>query len=126
MALLLKAARTMPVTKELLACTGIGWLIADSRVWPVKCQLVVKEIEVKWRKAAALKSDGRSPFDGWTKVRLSKDLMPFHGEKLSHFIAKAESLANWLRNNDDELVSPCIYQEAAWRVVLQGVENYRS
>ena len=125
MPLLLKAARTMPVTKELLACTGIGWLIADSKSWPVTCQLVVKEIEMKWRKAAALKSDGRSPFDGWSKVRLSKDLMTFHGEKPSHFMAKVESLANWLRNNDDELVSPAIYQEAAWRVVLQGVENYK-
>ena len=53
MPLLLKAARTMPVTKELLACTGIGWLIADTRSWPVTDQLVVKEIEMKWRKAAA-------------------------------------------------------------------------
>ena len=109
MPLLLKAARTMPVTKELLAYTGIGWLIADTRSWPVTCQLVVKDIEMKWRKAAALKSDGRSPFYGWSKVRLSKNLMPFHGEKPSHFMAKVESLANYLRNNDDELLSPAIY-----------------
>ena len=121
---LLDAVKKMPVNKELLACTGIGWLVADSLSWPEPMRPAIQEVAYKWKIKIRLQCNERSCFDGWTRVRIGQKLMPLKGEKPSHFLPKVELIANWLRDNDvDELVSPWIYQEAAWKVAMHGIES---
>ena len=118
---LLRALQKVKLSKEIMMKTGLGVLVADSRMWPDKLQPEVKVLEMTWRNAQRK----MNPVYGIENVQIHTEMVPWNNQKRELFMDKASHMATYMKLNDDVKAAPEIYKLAGVRLALNGYNDIR-
>lgn len=118
---LLRALQKVKLSKQIMMKTGLGVLVADTRMWPEKLQPEAKALEMTWRKAQRQ----MNPVYGIENVHIHTEMVPWNNQKRELFVDKASNMATYMKLNDDVKAAPEIYKLAGLRLALNGYNDIR-
>ena len=118
---LLRALQKVKLSKEIMMKTGLGVLVADSRMWPDKLQPEVKVLEMTWRNAQRK----MNPVYGIENVQIHTEMVPWNNQKRELFMEKASHMVTYMELNGNVKAATEVYKLAGVRLVFNGYNDIR-
>ena len=116
---ILRLLEGVRMTKILLLQTGVGYLVADYKIWGKENFMNIRRLNLRWRsvsRAERLQSQE-------VLHTIPKDLKPFKGKKAQTYLAIAACFEDWLQRIDVLKSDPATYRSAALALTDAGFNS---